>query len=91
MVSREALKDDPRFNEATIIRAPQGTVFTVDDSERDVLETLWSKQKPRTPPGKSLTDLGRELFLEPQDYLSRITRLLKDKRQVIFQGPPGTG
>jgi hypothetical protein len=91
MISRQVLKDDPRFNQAAIIRAPQGTVFTVDDGERGVLETLWSKQKPRTLPGKSLTDLGRELFLKPQDYLSRITRLLTDKRQVIFQGPPGTG
>jgi 5-methylcytosine-specific restriction protein B len=40
---------------------------------------------------KILGELGAELFLEPDDVLSRWATLLLEKGQVIMQGPPGTG
>lgn len=42
-------------------------------------------------PPATLEDLARELSLRPVEYLSRIERLLRHRRQVIFYGPPGTG
>jgi 5-methylcytosine-specific restriction endonuclease McrBC GTP-binding regulatory subunit McrB len=38
-----------------------------------------------------LHELARSLFLEPEAWLEDVVRLLKQKRQVIFHGPPGTG
>lgn len=35
-------------------------------------------------------DLASSLYL-PQEFLDNIEKLLRDKRQVIFHGPPGTG
>ena len=42
-------------------------------------------------PPLTLEDLARQLSLRPVDYLRRIERLLRHRRQVIFYGPPGTG
>ena len=44
------------------------------------------------PPGipLDLQGLADELLIDP-DSLRKIARLLADKRQVIFRGPPGTG
>jgi len=42
------------------------------------------------PTPRVLEDLADELLLDP-NYMRRIERLLKDKRQVILHGPPGTG
>ena len=39
---------------------------------------------------RTLDELADSLLLDPS-YLRRIERLLEDKRQVIFHGPPGTG
>jgi 5-methylcytosine-specific restriction protein B len=41
-------------------------------------------------PVRTLDELADSLLLDPA-YLWRIERLLEDKRQVIFHGPPGTG
>ena len=40
--------------------------------------------------GVTLADLANELLLDER-YLARVERLLNDKRQLIFFGPPGTG
>lgn len=42
------------------------------------------------PESEDLRVLARELFLD-YGYLSRVERLLNDRRQIIFYGPPGTG
>jgi 5-methylcytosine-specific restriction protein B len=50
-------------------------------------------QRPESPAGSeegSLEALADSLLL-PSEYLERVERLLQDKRQVIFHGPPGTG
>ena len=51
--------------------------------------TAGDVESPRPP--ATLEDLARELSLRPVEYLSRIERLLRHRRQVIFYGPPGTG
>lgn len=38
----------------------------------------------------ALTDLAHDLYLD-ETFLDEIVQLLKDKGQVIFHGPPGTG
>ena len=47
-------------------------------------------EQPPTPGDTTLETLAESLYLSP-DYLERVERLLQDKRQVIFHGPPGTG
>lgn len=41
-------------------------------------------------PAISLSALEAKLFLE-EGFLARVVRLLEQKRQVVFHGPPGTG
>ncbi|HEY6322734.1 MAG TPA: AAA family ATPase [Thermoanaerobaculia bacterium] len=45
---------------------------------------------PQRAPARTLEELADELLLDPT-YLHRLDRLLMDKRQLIFHGPPGTG
>jgi len=42
------------------------------------------------PSGESLADLAENLFLDVS-FLERVDALLRDRRQVIFTGNPGTG
>jgi MoxR-like ATPase len=46
--------------------------------------------KPVNGDGSTLAELASELLLD-LDYLERVERLLRDKPQLIFHGPPGTG
>jgi MoxR-like ATPase len=41
-------------------------------------------------PERSLTDVAADLYLD-EPFLERIIELLEEKKQVIFQGTPGTG
>jgi MoxR-like ATPase len=42
------------------------------------------------PDDRSLSDLADELYLD-EPFLERVIQLLDEKKQVIFQGSPGTG
>ena len=59
-----------------------------------MLWQLAGNRDPDLPPASPLADglesLARELFL-PVGFLERIMELLEDRRQVILQGPRGTG
>lgn len=48
------------------------------------------REEPEPSSTQTLNHLA-DALLFPVDYLRRIERLLDDKRQVIFHGPPGTG
>ena len=57
----------------------------------DAQSALWLFFKePDPPPPTDLKELAEELCL-PVGFLERIERQLERKRQVIFQGSPGTG
>lgn len=56
----------------------------------DVLESPVEEPEPPVTDG-SLRELGRQLHLEPPEYLETVEWLLRDKPQIIFYGPPGTG
>ena len=51
---------------------------------------LNNAEPPATPTEGTLDSLSESLLL-PVEYMQRIERLLQDKRQIIFHGPPGTG
>ena len=58
---------------------------------QSVKEELECEDTP-PPNGSDLNTLAGELFLtEPADFLHEIETLLVEKKQVIFQGPPGNG
>jgi MoxR-like ATPase len=50
----------------------------------------WLLQHGRPDGEETLTTLATKLYLDAT-YLQRIERLLEDKGQVVFFGPPGTG
>ena len=57
----------------------------------DAQSVVWAicREPPEPPEPASLTQLANKLSL-PAAFLEEIESLLDDKRQVIFQGPPGT-
>lgn len=61
-----------------------GATPTKDETDEEGIEGVAEPSKP------SLDELAEHLLFGPE-YLHRIDRLLRSKRQVIFHGPPGTG
>ena len=45
---------------------------------------------PPPPPRAGIETLAAELYLTA-DFIQNVELLLEEKKQVIFQGPPGTG
>ena len=60
-------------------------------AQKDFLYWLrWRDAEPSTAVGTALGGLADKLNLG-EDWLQEVVALLKDKRQIIFKGPPGTG
>jgi MoxR-like ATPase len=73
--------------------ALKSTLGAEDYLELDLFLYLIGNGKITLPPIESpdaLDDLARELLLSAP-FLRRVETLLKDRRQIIFYGPPGTG
>lgn len=60
-------------------------------AQKDFLYWLrWRDAEPSTAVGATLGGLADKLNLR-EEWLQEVVALLKDKRQIIFKGPPGTG
>jgi 5-methylcytosine-specific restriction enzyme B len=76
--------------------ADRGAFLTWRDGAAPVTVAVEGGQEaavgqPAPPPqGRSLQQLADELFL-PEDFLSGVLALLRERKQIIIYGPPGTG
>ena len=86
-ISRAELLDNPILSGMQILKAPQGTNFPVTEREVAELERLVGSRLADRP---TIEDLARETHLPPAE-LGEIEALLQEKKQIIFEGPPGTG
>ena len=66
------------------LRNRRPTVFRIQ-----VADEAWDDLASPSP--SLLAELADALYFEDASHLENIVALLKDKRQVIFHGPPGTG
>ena len=86
-ISRAELLDNPILSGMQILKAPQGTNFPVTEREVAELERLVGSRLADRP---TIEDLALETHLPPSE-LGEIEALLQEKKQIIFEGPPGTG
>jgi hypothetical protein len=92
LLRSELLLDDV-LKGLSVILQPQSTNFRVTESQASRIEELIAMQlqPQQTQPGLSpLQQLSRIVYM-PEAELTKIQRLLKSKRQIIFEGPPGSG
>ena len=88
-LSKVELLANPVLQSLLILKAPQQTNFTVSEQEAGELGRLIAKTiAADTPP--TLEDLARETHMSIAQ-LSEIESLLREKQQIILEGPPGTG
>ena len=94
-ISRKQLLDCPELNNLSILRNAQGTNFPVTTEEADFLEKLISENQdiPKTKelmPLYTWEQLQQETGYQPE-FLERLERTLKRKKQIILTGCPGSG
>jgi predicted RNA-binding protein with PUA-like domain len=104
-IGRQALLEQPELRELSIFKAPQGTNFHVSEQEAEAIDRIIAnppvreklpaphksqraESKPMT--GPTIEQLAQETNLTTNE-LREIESLLKKKRQIILEGPPGSG
>lgn len=101
-IGLETLKQDPIIQNCEAFRNSQGSLFSLSNTEfehirsmidevtLDLQETrrMASVQEPPTP--YTMADALEGLFMD-EDRMTGILELLKAKKNIILQGPPGVG
>jgi MoxR-like ATPase len=88
---RSELQEDAVLQSLQVIRQPQGTNFLVTPVQAKRIEELLSASNLDVfPPESTLANLHQLTFL-PTDQLTEIENILLAKKQIIFEGPPGSG
>jgi 5-methylcytosine-specific restriction protein B len=82
---RSELQEDPVLQSLQVIRQPQGTNFWVTPVQAKRIE-----ERLGVNPESTLDNLHQLTFL-PTDQLKEIENILLAKKQIIFEGPPGSG
>lgn len=85
-IKYDALKNRPELNNMQFKGQP-GTLFKLTPDEYQVIDQIIRKENPK--PYKK-TDFLADVYMENDGY-ERLIDLLKHKKNVILQGPPGVG
>jgi MoxR-like ATPase len=80
----------PVLSNLQVIRMPRGTNFKVTPTEWAELELLIQTGQRRQPTPPTLEELAALTLLD-QRVLAEIKSLLLEKKQLVFEGPPGSG
>jgi 5-methylcytosine-specific restriction enzyme B len=93
-LSYEELKINPDLVECEPLKNNHGSLFKLEENEyeiiRDFLDNLNPKPKSESIPDYSKQDILIDLFF-PESQVDHILSLLKRKKNIILQGPPGVG
>lgn len=88
-VSREELIGDPRLEQLGALRNPQGSLFPVAPAEFDAIMELAEGEEAAVSP-YTIEQATAELFMPPEKINDALA-LLKDRLNLVLQGPPGVG
>jgi 5-methylcytosine-specific restriction enzyme B len=93
-VTLNELKSIPELENCEPIINNQGSLFKVTDEEYENISLLIDEKNPKTHPNKPIIYTSEhalsELFIEERQY-DEICNILKYKKNIILQGPPGVG
>ncbi len=97
---KSTLLEHPVLRDMQILRAPIGTNFRITKEEWEILQGLLDRQPtggmldsdpPKVLPAPPTVDELGKLTNLSREELGEIESLLIQKRQLIFEGPPGSG
>jgi len=92
------LKNDPSLQKCEVFINNQGSLFRLKEEEYDIIREVIDNRniitekllnKSNTPPYKFSKDNDKP-FISESDFLQAVA-LIKRKKNVILQGPPGVG
>lgn len=86
---RTELLANPLLSSMSILKGAQGTNFALTEGEAGELARLLDGRL-RTVSPPSLEDLAEAVYMTASE-LAEIESLLDEKRQLILEGPPGSG
>ncbi len=90
-ISWEELQTMPQLKDCEPVMNNQGSLFKVTTEEYEFLRSLFDEREEVSPiPPYSRDQALEDLFLSG-DKFDRILSLLKRKKNIILQGPPGVG
>jgi MoxR-like ATPase len=86
-ILRRDLLQHPVLKDLDVIRAPQGTNYKLSAEQWEALQALLDGELPSPP---TIDDLAVITNLDRAD-LEELEDLLRDKQQLVLEGPPGSG
>lgn len=93
-IDRKQFKDAPELAESEFIKNPRGTLFRLNEEERDFLLDLIreenSKDAPAACEAYTREDFLKEVYLSEAQF-ERMRSVLARKKNLILQGAPGVG
>jgi 5-methylcytosine-specific restriction protein B len=88
IIPKESLNNDPTLVGLTLLKAAQGTNFSLTTEQAQALKELIERNVSVEPYSKE--DALKSLFISEKDFDYVMSRL-KFKKNIILQGPPGVG
>jgi len=91
-ISWEALKANPKLKECEPLHNNQGSLFRLEEEEFETICALGTKDdevQEQVQP-YNLDNALKDLFI-PKERVQMTLSLLKRKKNIILQGPPGVG
>ncbi|WP_296879158.1 AAA family ATPase [Thomasclavelia sp.] len=93
-IDYQDIKNNPELAEMEYMKNFQGSLFKLTDDEYncilDMIREVNPVEKKSTVKVYNRDNFLNEVYMEANEYDS-IVKLLKNKMNVIFQGPPGVG
>ena len=95
-ISWAALQSMPELNSCEVLNNNQGSLFKLNEAEYDIIQALIDEQYIESEKAVekiqsySLEDAMRETFLTEEEF-QETCDILKYKKNIILQGPPGVG
>ncbi len=93
-ISYLSLKENPELANMEYLQNPQGSLFKLTKEEYNAILDLIREENPKTAEEHkdvyTKADFLGKVFMTESQY-DEITYILKNKKNIILQGPPGVG
>ncbi len=93
-IDYETLRSCPELEEMEFFKNPQGSLFKLTKNEYDFIMDIIREHNPITKKENiekyTKDDFLKEVYISSEDFDTLIS-LLKNKKNIILEGPPGVG
>ena len=93
-INYSSLKELPELHNSEFLNNPQGCLFKLTKPEYEIIMDVIREQNPKLKSSEvapyTQESFLSEVYIDEQQYL-KLRSLLKNKKNLIIQGPPGVG